>query len=640
MADVTPLINTGDSAHRVDIVIVAEGYTQAEREKFLSDARSFLDNFLGSQNARLNSPFSNYQGFFNASAVFFASNQSGTDQPNNNIAVDTYFNATQHGADGRLLYGDSSKVMSELAMALPNNAQELIIVLVNTPLYGGAGGAIAWASAGSSAASELALHEIGHSFADLQDEYVDAEVAKSFPLSSQSFKNSPHVTDSLNRIPWSDWLGHVDGELGVVGTFEGGYYRSTGIWRATKNSKMLALNVPFNAPQKEAFALKYYEYVGDYLNVTSRIPGLYTPVTPDNSKFSFTWKYNGVTLNSQGAGMFDAYAQQAYSNGLGLSVTSLDNSGIIRKNIYQTQQTETLNITKSVKLVADVQYMIAAQDSNQVIQFGAAANLIELKDTSTKLVYIDGGAGEDTLKLHFNLLGQKNFHLQVLDSGTLLMGDKNAPDWALRQVEKLSFQDYSVNLGIRSNAASIAKTDLATLEELYVAFFNRIPDADGLNYWINQLKAGNSIAQIGNSFYEAAIFYSAQTGYSANMAPEAFVHLVYKNALGRSDGADAGGLNYWVTQLNNKTETPGTLVKTILGTAHNFKGDATWGWVADLLDNKTKVAQTFAVDWGLNFLTPEASITQGMNIAKLITPTDIQVALQTIGIPQDQVLFI
>ncbi len=640
MADITPLLNTGDSAHRVDIVIVAEGYTQAERDKFLADAKTFLDNFLGTQNARLNAPFSNYQGFFNATALFFASNQSGTDQPNNNISVDTYFNATQHGSDGRLLYGDTDKVEQAVAQALASNAHELTIVLVNTPQYGGAGGSIAWASAGSSAASELALHEIGHSYADLQDEYVDAAVAPSFPLSSLSFKNSPHVTDSLSRIPWSEWMGHVDGELGVVGTFEGGYYRATGVWRATNNSKMLALNVPFNAPEKEAFAHKYYEAVGDYLSVSSRIPGLYTPVTPNNNLFSYQWKYNGQNLTSNGAAMFDAYANAAYAKGSGLSVTTLDSTGIIRKNIFATQQTETITVAQAVKQIAETNYLLSTSDQSQVLQFGSANNVIELRDFNTSLVYIDGGDGTDILKLNSNLFGLKNLTVTKLGSGSFLLGDQSAPNWALRNVENLQFQDYTVNLAIHSNATTIDKANLATLEELYVAFFNRIPDADGLNYWINQLKSGSTIDSISESFYQGALIYSAQTGYTANMSSEDFVNMLYRNALGRKDGADTEGLNYWSAQLNNHSHTQGSLARTILGTAHNYKGDATWGWVADLLDNKIKVANAFAVDWGLNYLTPEASITSGMAVAKLVTATDISAALSLIGIPQEQVLFV
>jgi hypothetical protein len=74
------------------------------------------------------------------------------------------------------------------------------------------------------------------------------------------------------------------------------------------------------------------------------------------------------------------------------------------------------------------------------------------------------------------------------------------------------------------------------------------------------------------------------------------------------------------------------LVNKILDSAHTFKGNATWGWVADLLDNKITVAKKFSIDMGLNYNTPEESITQGMAIAAAITPTSTAVAISLIGV--------
>lgn len=641
MPEIVPLLNSGDSAKRVDIVIVAEGYTQLERDKFVADANTFLTTFLGADNARLNAPFSTYKGFFNATALFFASAQSGTDQPNNNVDVNTYFNASQHGSDGRLLYGDSYKVEVEVQNALAANAHELVIVLVNTPLYGGAGGSIAWASAGNRLASELALHEIGHSFAGLQDEYVDSTVAKDFPLSATAFRESPHVTDSLGRIPWQDWMGYVDGELGVIGTYEGGYYRSTGVWRATQSSKMLYLDVPFNAPEKEAFALKYYQSIGDYLSVTSPLPALYTPVTPNNALFSYTWKYAGNVLNTSTQGkIFDAYASGGYNFGTGLSLTTLDNTGTIRKNLVNTQQIETINISSAVKQVNSLNYSVSGNDVNQVLRFADSDNVIDIQNIQAfSKIYFDGGAGQDVLKLSGQLSAVSKLYIDRLDSGTFLLGVQQPANWAVRNIENIQFQDFSINLNIRQNASSIAKANLKSLEDLYIAFFNRIPDADGLNYWVDQFKAGKSLINIGDLFYEAALHFSDLTGYSAGMAPENFVNMVYKNVLGRTDGADPEGLRYWAGQLSSGKDSAGSLVVSILNSAHGFKGDATWGWVANLLDNKAAVADKFAVDWGLNYLNAETSISQGMAIAKLVTPTDTQAALTLIGLSEGQVLF-
>ena len=159
-----------------------------------------------------------------------------------------------------------------------------------------------------------------------------------------------------------------------------------------------------------------------------------------------------------------------------------------------------------------------------------------------------------------------------------------------------------------------------------------MPDADGLAYWIGQMGAGQGINQIAESFYNAGVQYSSLTGFSSTMSNNDFVNVVYRNVLGRSEGADAGGLAYWSGRLETQTATHGSLVSTILDSAHTFKGDATWGWVADLLDNKITVAKTFAVDWGLNYNTPSDSISHGMAIAAAVTPSSTTAAITLIGV--------
>lgn len=641
MPDITQLLNTGSSANRVDIAIVAEGYTQAERAKFIADANTFLTTFLGSDNARLNAPFSTYNGFFNANALFFASAQSGTDQPNNGISVNTYFNASQHGSDGRLLYGDSGTVEIEVGRALSANAHELIIVLVNTPLYGGAGGGIAWASAGNSAASELALHEIGHSFADLQDEYVDSAVAPSFPLDALSFLNSAHVTDSLSRIPWSAWMGYNDGELGAIGTYQGGYYRASGVWRATQNSKMLSLGVPFSAPEKEAFALHYYQAIGDYLSVVSQIPGIYQPVTPNNALFSFTWSANGKTSIKTDGSYFDAYSAGLIDKSGSLSLTTIDNTGTIRKNLSATQQKETIGVNTPVKQLGESTYVVTQTDKGSILQFDSKDNQVDLQDIKLgQSIYVDGGPGADVIKIPVKLADTTHFSIAQMSNGTLILGENLGLTLATHQIESIQFQDFAVNPDIHQNAKSLNKVDLKNLEDLYVAYFNRIPEANGLNYWISQMKAGMTLEQVGNAFYSAAISFPELTGYRSGMSSTEFVNLIYKNALGRKDGADPEGMTYWTTQLDSGKESKGSMVHTIIDTAHTFKGNAEWGWVADLLDNKGMLSDLFAVQWGLNYLSSEESITNGMKLASLVNPTGISDALNLIGIADAQIQFI
>lgn len=246
---------------------------------------------------------------------------------------------------------------------------------------------------------------------------------------------------------------------------------------------------------------------------------------------------------------------------------------------------------------------------------------------------IDGGAGIDTVVFAGSLASH---NIALSTTGFTVSGSGTD---VISNCEKLVFSDFSVNLNVKSDAASIGSGNLKLLQELYVAFFNRVPDADGLDYWINKFKSGQSIDNIAESFYDAGVQYSNLTGFSSSMSNADFVNVIYKNVLGRSDGADAGGLAYWTNNLSNGAESRGSLVASILNSAHTFKGDKTWGWVADLLDNKAVVANKFAVDMGLNYLTPFDSISEGILIAAAVTPTDTSAAITLIGVNPDQVAF-
>ena len=191
-----------------------------------------------------------------------------------------------------------------------------------------------------------------------------------------------------------------------------------------------------------------------------------------------------------------------------------------------------------------------------------------------------------------------------------------------------------MNLTVQAKAASAPQSDVTRLVELYTAFFNRVPDADGMSFWIDEMKSGKTTNQIAEAFYNAGVDYSSLTGFTSTMTNADFINVVYKNVLGRKDGADAGGLSFWEAEITSGRATRGTLVTNILDSAHTFKGDKTWGWVADLLDNKITVAKKFSIDMGLNYNTPEESISKGMAIASAITSTDTSAAVTLIGVTE------
>ncbi|MFZ6818716.1 type I secretion C-terminal target domain-containing protein [Undibacterium sp. Ji22W] len=270
---------------------------------------------------------------------------------------------------------------------------------------------------------------------------------------------------------------------------------------------------------------------------------------------------------------------------------------------------------------------------------------------------LDGGAGNDTLiggNGNDTLIGGSGFDMAIFNtnlseykftktesgfsvSGKYYVGLEGLDN--LSGVEYLEFSDVHLNLEVKGKASNVAASDIKTLIELYIAFFNRTPDADGMSYWIDQLKSGQSMAKISESFYSigASDQFTAITGFTTSMSNDDFIHTFYRNVLGRDNGADEAGLSYWKNKLTNGTSTRSTLAQDILTSAHTFKGNAEFGYVADLLDNKYMVGKTVAIDWGINFVNN--AYERSVEIAGAVTATSTQAALQLVGVNGEDLQF-
>ena len=94
-------------------------------------------------------------------------------------------------------------------------------------------------------------------------------------------------------------------------------------------------------------------------------------------------------------------------------------------------------------------------------------------------------------------------------------------------------------------------TDDAKMFRLYNASFKRLPDSDGLEYWIEKYSSGeNDERAVASSFLVSDEF---KERYGENVSDTTYVNNLYQNVLGRD--ADVGGLNYWLGQLNSGAET-------------------------------------------------------------------------------------
>jgi IgA Peptidase M64 len=293
------VVETGPSSNRVDVFFLGDGYTSSDISAgiYSTHVQNYV-NYIFTNSAN-SDPYFRYQNFFNIYRVNVVSNESGADVPQNSIFKDTALDATYRydGVTDRLLYLDEGKANTALSNAVSGSGKtaEVRFVTVNESVYGGGGGFWAVYAGGNGNALELALHESGHSFNNLADEY-DYGGPTVYPGSEPSQVN---VTTSSAGAKWSQWLGYNDPTGSVVGAYEGAKYSETGIYRPTDNSKMRALGVPFNAISREKIILDIYDFVDPLDSYTSNASTLVDPLSlsamrVDTNVIDTEWSIDGL----------------------------------------------------------------------------------------------------------------------------------------------------------------------------------------------------------------------------------------------------------------------------------------------------------------------------------------------------------
>ena len=130
-----------------------------------------------------------------------------------------------------------------------------------------------------------------------------------------------------------------------------------------------------------------------------------------------------------------------------------------------------------------------------------------------------------------------------------------------------SFKDISAIVDIKGTFDQVTglNTDDAKMFRLYNAAFKRLPDADGLKYWIGKYTSGeNDDRTVAQSFLVSKEFAER---YGEDVSNEGYVDTLYTNVLGRD--YDQEGYNYWVGNLNNGTETRYELLLGFAESAEN-----------------------------------------------------------------------
>lgn len=255
---VTPhryLHRAGDPADMIDVAILAEGYTAQETDSFYHHAAVAVEAILDHE------PFRSMGGRFNFVAVAAPSLDSGVSVPRlddwKKTAVASHF-STFHS--DRYLTTGSIFAMNDLLAGIP---YEHIIVLANTDEYGGGGiyNDYTLTAARHKHFRPVVVHEFGHSFGGLADEYFyeDDVMTDTYPLDVEPWE--PNITTLVDfGSKWKDLIPRgtplptpaPDGNKYPIGLYEGGGYSFKGIYRPADQCRMRSNTYPVFCPACQA----------------------------------------------------------------------------------------------------------------------------------------------------------------------------------------------------------------------------------------------------------------------------------------------------------------------------------------------------------------------------------------------------
>ncbi len=191
---------SGDPHTKVDVVIIGEGYTKDEQSKFQKDLKHFTDLFMNQE------PYKDLSNKFNVYGVYKASVESGCDNPGAGIYKNTVLSTTYYSLGSeRYILTEDNKAMRDIAANVPYDA---IYIMINESRYGGGGIYNFYCTfiTDNQFSDYIFLHEFGHSFSGLADEYYTSDVAYNdfYPKGIEPVE--PNITRLLdkNNLKWKD----------------------------------------------------------------------------------------------------------------------------------------------------------------------------------------------------------------------------------------------------------------------------------------------------------------------------------------------------------------------------------------------------------------------------------------------------
>ncbi|MEM9300298.1 MAG: M64 family metallopeptidase [Bacteroidota bacterium] len=393
--DVDTLMYNGKEANRINYVILGDGYLETQSSKFLADSRKFTNDLFST------SPFREYKAYFNVFSISVPSKEEGAaDDPSD--LIDNYFGSTFNyaGIERLLVPTKNDRISQVLANNYPLYNQ--VVMLVNSSKYGGSGGWVATAST-NRASSEIAIHELGHSFAGLSDEYW---------AGSQYAYESPNMTRESSRqlVKWKNWIG--DFGVDVIS------HTGDPSWKKPHNNcKMQYLGAPFCSVCKEQFVRinqGFVSVIDDYSpqgSTQSDDNNLsLTLITSVPNTLDLSWFLNDERINHDETSL-DITTLNLDEGNHKIRVDVVDKTLLDRRNMVIVNSVEW-NV--GISIISFIEKQLKNRDDLSVV-----TNISGRMDRAKLVLYPN--PVQDRIQLEYTSNYYENIHIELINSDGKLL---------------------------------------------------------------------------------------------------------------------------------------------------------------------------------------------------------------------------
>lgn len=337
------------------------------------------------------------------------------------------------------------------------------------------------------------------------------------------------------------------------------------------------------------------------------------PATPDGEQ-------DTVILSSDARGVWNIYAIDTNDRIVLDGIPGVDSLIDLQLRAYSTDTTSIeYRLTDELTLLtpaiannfvigdgsltsgSDVNAVIEGTPASDILVSGRDNDTISGESGNDTLTgnagndLLDGGTGQDTAVYSGN---QNSYSLTLSPSSVTLedrRGDGNGTD-TLVDIEFLDFGTDLLgspfDLTNFGGPTGLSSSDFESFIELYIAYFNRSPDAIGLNFWGTAFANGTTLEQMATLFIDQD---ETRATYPEGTSNTDFVTAVYDNVLGRIP--DQAGFNFWIDMLNRSEETGVTRDQFILEVLRGVQDGSP---DRAYLDSKVDIGAYYAVHRGMS----------------------------------------